>query len=246
MIRKIHIFCVLLLLLYACDPCKDCGIPLKSEPSVLLSFVNADSINQLEMNLVLENERENELNKRINILTDTILFVRQDTLRKINILIENGEDLEEERQKILDVIENLEEEKASKIMKKDTINNRIKEYNNAINILYSGWTFINSIEILESGEKLIFIDTATVYEIPLSYDQSFNTYIFTVNHFKDTIYIDYTITEELNENRAVIKDAKDISIDLLTQNAFDSLAICSEVITRTTCNENENIFILYF
>ena len=246
MIRKIHIFCVLLLLLYACDPCKDCGIPLKSEPSVLLSFVNADSINQLEMNLVLENERENELNKRINILTDTILFVRQDTLRKINILIENGEDLEEERQKILDVIENLEEEKASKIMKKDTINNRIKGYNNAINILYSGWTFINSIEILESGEKLIFIDTATVYEIPLSYDQSFNTYIFTVNHFKDTIYIDYTITEELNENRAVIKDAKDISIDLLTQNAFDSLAICSEVITRTTCNENENIFILYF
>ena len=246
MIRKIHIFCVLLLLLYACDPCKDCGIPLKSEPSVLLSFVNADSINQLEMNLVLENERENELNKRINILTDTILFVRQDTLRKINILIENGEDLEEERQKILDVIENLEEEKASKIMKKDTINNRIKGYNNAINILYSGWTFINSIEILESGEKLIFIDTATVYEIPLSYDQSFNTYIFTVNHFKDTIYIDYTITEELDENRAVIKDAKDISIDLLTQNAFDSLAICSEVITRTTCNENENIFILYF
>ena len=246
MIRKIHIFCVLLLLLYACDPCKDCGIPLKSEPSVLLSFVNADSINQLEMNLVLENERENELNKRINILTDTILFVRQDTLRKINILIENGEDLAEERQKILDVIENLEEEKASKIMKRDTINNRIKEYNNAINILYSGWTFINSIEILESGEKLIFIDTATVYEIPLSYDQSFNTYIFTANHFKDTIYIDYTITEELNENRAVIKDAKDISIDLLTQNAFDSLAICSEVITRTTCNENENIFILYF
>ena len=53
MIRKIHIFCVLLLLLYACDPCKDCGIPLKSEPSVLLSFVNADSINQLEMNLVI-------------------------------------------------------------------------------------------------------------------------------------------------------------------------------------------------
>ena len=246
MIRKIHIFCVVLLLLYACDPCKDCGIPLKSEPSVLLSFVNADSINQLEMNLVLENEKENELNKRINILTDTILFVRQDTLRKINILIEDGEDLAEERQNILDVIENLEEEKASKIMKRDTINNRIKEYNNAINILYSGWTFINSIEILESGEKLIFIDTATVHEIPLSYDQSFNTYIFSVNHFKDTIYIDYTITEELNENRAVIKDAKDISIDLLTQNAFDSLAICSEVITRTTCNENENIFIVYF
>ena len=73
-------------------------------------------------------------------------------------------------------------------MKRDTINNRIKEYNNAINILYSGWTFINSIEILESGEKLIFIDTATVYEIPLSYDQSFNTYIFSVNSFQRLLF----------------------------------------------------------
>ena len=62
--------------------------------------------------MLLENERENELNKRINILTDTILFVRQDTLRKINILIEDGENLAEERQKILDVIENLEEGKS--------------------------------------------------------------------------------------------------------------------------------------
>lgn len=218
-----------------CDPCEDCGNPVIFDPTIDLMFINSDSLNKIETQLSIIDFNDSALSSHINVL-DTL----RDRLEEAQLGLDTGNtSLEEEKELILVLIpENQTDSSLFATLNQDadSISSVLNETKSTIN---SGLLQVTQIEFIETGDTLLYLDSATNYTIPLSFDKSFTQYAITIDGATYQIEVDYTTFEEIDVERNVLLRAKDIQI-ILPMNSFDSLQSCE------TCTDGEASFILYF
>ena len=198
-------------------------------------FINSDSLNKIETQLSIIDFNDSALSSHINVL-DTL----RDRLEEVQLGLDTGNtSLEEEKELILVLIpENQTDSSLFATLNQDadSISSVLNETKSTIN---SGLLQVTQIEFIETGDTLLYLDSATNYTIPLSFDKSFTQYAITIDGATYQIEVDYTTFEEIDVERNVLLRAKDIQI-ILPMNSFDSLQSCE------TCTDGEASFILYF
>lgn len=222
-------------MLSACDPCEDCGNPVIFDPTFNLTFINADSIKKIDDSLTVIAFNDSALSSHINVL-DTL----RNRLDEVQMGIDTGNTtLQEEKELILMLIP--ENQTDSSLFA--TLNQDADSISSILNLTKStintGLLKVDSIQFIGTRDTLLFLDSASNYTIPLSFDKSFTQYAITIDGTTYLIEVDYTIFEEIDIERNVLLRAKDIQL-FLPQNSFDSLQTCE------TCTDGEASFILYF
>lgn len=225
-------------MLYACDPCEDCDQPVVFEPTIDLMFINADSLKQMNDSIDIAKANSSMLATLLIDLGDTLKFLG-DSLTVIQDSIANGGSLEDELTSIEGAINDFTNNKTIATSDKKVQDSLTSVISEIVILLNSGKVPVHEIEFIETGDTLMYLDSAVNYTIPLSFDKSFTTYGITIDNFTYEIEVDYTIFEEVDEERNVLVRAKDIQI-ILPINSFDSLQTCE------TCTDGEASFILYF
>lgn len=198
-------------------------------------FVNADSLKKLEDSLSVIAFNDSALSSHINVL-DTL----RDRLEEVQFGIDTGNtSLEEEKNLILMLIPDNQTDSSLFATLNQYADSTATIFNQAISTINSGLIKIDSIQFIETGDTLLYLDSAITYTIPLSFDKSFTQYAIAIDGTIYQIEVDYSIFEEIDIERNVLLRAKDIQI-ILPENSFDSLQTCE------TCTDGEASFILYF
>lgn len=208
------------------------------EPTIDLMFINADSLSKLNDSLSI-----NELNSGLLVslladISDTLIFLN-DSLDVVQDSIANGGDLASEETSILNAIEEFTLEQTTATANSELLDSLTTIMNDVVTVINTGKVPITVIEFIETGDTLLYLDSAINYTVPLSFDKSFVQYGITIDDFTYEIELDYTISEETDEERNVLIRAKNIQI-ILPTNSFDSLQACE------TCTDGTASFILYF
>jgi hypothetical protein len=201
-------------------------------------FINSDSLSHLNDSLGINSEKSTELSLLLSDLTDT-LRILSDSLMLLEDSIANGGDLEDELMSIQEAISNFTNDKTTATLGKIVVDSLTNVMYDIVKVINFGKVQVSLIEFLETGDTLLYLDSATNYTLPLSFDKSFTNYGISINGFTYDIEVDYTIYEEVDAERNVLVRAKDIQI-ILPINSFDSLQTCE------TCTDGSASFILYF
>lgn len=221
-------------MIVSCDPCDDCD-SVSFEPTISLIFINQDSIQKIDDSLAIISFNDSSLAANI----DSLIFLK-DSLASINDSIQNGGDLNNEKMTIEQWIMDRQSDSllfATKNLGTDTIAPLLNKTKTSIN---TGLLQVDEIEILGTGFILTYddIDSATVWSIPLSYNEEFNQYEITIAGVPRTIEFSYENFQELDKERNVLVRAKDIQVVSTTFNSFDN---CED-----NCVDGEATFTFYF
>ncbi|WP_144017342.1 hypothetical protein [Ekhidna lutea] len=228
---------ILFLLIVSCDPCDDCNT-VSFEPTVALVFINQDSIKNLNDSLA------------VFAFNDSALSVHEsalDTLRDRLEEVQNGLDtgntsLQSEKDKILKLIPERQSDSTFYATLNEDADSLTAVFNATKATINSGLVELDQIEILGTSTIFTYEDSATVWSIPLSYNEEFNQYEITIEGISDIIEFDYENFQEVDDTRNVLIRAKNIQIIDFTENKIDSIL--------TNCNDNcvdgEATFTIYF
>ncbi len=220
----------------SCDPCDDCTATAY-EPTIELVFINADSLSQLNDSTDIVTASSTALTSSIAELSDTLTFL-VDSLQNIEDSIANGGSLDAAKTSIENAITTFTEDRDTQTTERtelDSLNTVMNEIKTVIN---SGLLLVDEIQVIETGGSLTFEDSTTSYQVPLSYDQSFNGYSVTIGAEINTFEVDYATFQELDERRNVLIRASDI---MITTHSFDSVDVCEE-----NCFDKNATYTFYF
>lgn len=190
-----------------------------------------DSIAITEFNSALLDTLLTQLNDTLSQLGDSLIVI-QDS-------IANGGSLEDELMSIENAIIDFSIDQNLADSNRDFQDSLTSVMDDVVALINTGKVPVSKIQFLETGDTLLYLDSAINYTIPLSFDKSFTMYGITIDNFTYEIELDYTIFEEIDTEKNVLLRAKDIQI-ILPNNSFDSLQTCE------TCTDGEASFILYF
>lgn len=229
-------FSLALVVFSACDPCDDCDT-VSSEPTIELVFINGDSLAILDSMIAVNTSSSDLLASEIATLNDTLAFLA-DSLTTITDSIANGGSLADAQASIEEAIQSFDQQRTTKSDEKVVFDEMIADMNSIRNVINSGLVLVDQIEVVETGNLLVFTDSATSYRLPLSFDQSFRQYAVTIGSNVNTIEVDYNLFQELDDERNVLTRARDI---IISNHSFDSLNACT-----TNCFDGEATFTFYF
>ncbi|MFK7951341.1 MAG: hypothetical protein AB8B73_00740 [Ekhidna sp.] len=203
-----------------------------------MMFINADSLKQMNDSIDITETNSALFASLLVDLADTLRNLG-DSLTIIQDSIANGGDLDNEQAYIENAISHFSNDQAAATENKTIQDSLTLVMNEVVTLLNTGRNPVSKIEFIETGDTLLYLDSAINYTLPLSFDQLFTTYGITIDNFTYEIEVDYTIEEEVDIERNVLLRAKDIQI-ILPMNSFDSLQTCE------ICTDGEASFILYF
>lgn len=235
-VKKLLSIFILFLLIVSCDPCEDCDT-VSFEPTVSLVFINQDSIENLNDSLAVFAFNDSALSAN----TDSLTTLR-DSLEIVENSIANGGSLNEEKMNLEQWISERQIDSTLYADLDQDADSLTSIFNQTKSTINTGLIQLDKIEILGTGTEFTYEDSAEVWSIPLSFDETFNQYEITIKGISDIIELDYETFQEVDEKRNVLIRAKNIEVISFTNNVIDSvLTNCEE-----TCQDGEATFTIYF
>lgn len=226
---------ILMLVLTSCDPCPDCGVSARFEPTVEMIFINQDSVNSINDSLSVFAFNDSSLNANI----DSLLLLN-DSLQIIVDSIERGGMLLNEKM-------NIEEWIALRRLDSlfyATLNKEADSlsalFNQTKASIASGLMKIDELTIIETGESVSYSDSSASWNFPLLFDENSVLYEFIIDKETYSIALGYETYTEMDQQRNVLVRATHISVIESSEN-FITLDSCN-----VTCEDSNATFTFYF
>lgn len=234
--KKLVLPLLIILIMTSCDPCRDCGEPLLSEPTVEMIFINQDSINIITDSLSFFTFNDSALASNIFIL-DTL----RDRLEEVQVGLDTADNVALEQEKM--DIEQLIPTRIADSLLFATLNTDSDSLTTLLDTkrssISSGFIRISMAELVET-QKVIFSDTSeTSWNFPLLFDGSQASYDIFLWDELFSVSVGYVTSQEINDEREVVIRASDIRV--LETTGFDSLTNC-----ETNCIDGNASFTFYF
>ncbi|WP_436516731.1 hypothetical protein [Ekhidna sp. To15] len=222
----------LFLIIVACDPCDDCD-SISFEPTVSFTFINQDSISSIDDSLAIFAFNDSALS-----VNEDSLLVLRDSLNTVNESISNGGDFTTEKMNLEQWIAERQVDSTFFATKNKDADSLSTVFNAAKTTINSGLLLVDQIEILGANNLITYTDSATTWNVPLSFDGSFTEYEVTIAGITETIELAYENIQEVDEQRNVLIRAENIRV---VNTPYDSLINCEE-----NCIDGEASFTFYF
>ena len=203
---SILLFLILVVVLWACDPCTDCG-PVEREPNVQVGFINQTALllNQDSLKVV-----------------DT-LIIAANSLDDINERIKAGEqDLEDNKSKFEEFIDGLTQLRTTSDNLSDTLSSIKTLLTAQISDQEKGNILIDYLLNVNASLDLIFEDSMANYTLALNYDSDITEYLISINQNKYTLELTYDLFDEIDLDHQVLRRAQNIEVK---SHSFDSLTV---------------------
>lgn len=219
--------------LLSCDPCPDCGEPLTSEPTVEMIFINQDSIDLIDEELIVLDSLDSSF-----IAINALLVDFRDSLNRIQDSIANmlNEYLDEEAD-LLDSIGELELD--SIFLDELKIDSTVSVLSTTRATINSGDILVNKVKFPEINDSLIYSDSTTSWNFPLSFEKTFTIYEVFIQDETLVIELDYETFTEIDVERNVRIRAENIQV--VDTAGVDSLNVCEQ-----NCVDGTASFTFYF
>lgn len=230
--KKILLLVFVSINIISCDPCADCGV-VTFEPTVEMVFINADSISSIDSSLTVFNLIDSSLTANIDSLS-----ILRDSLQIVNDSINAGGNLGILKNSLETLIVERRVDSSLYALESiglDSIAQVLTRTKSSIN---TGLLLISEIQILESGTVLTYLDSATSWKLPLSFNNDFSRFQLTIDEELFTIELDYENFTEVDAERNVLIRAEDIQV---INHSFDSLNACED-----NCVDGNATFTFYF
>lgn len=225
--KQLAVLLFLIIQITSCRTSEDASLTITSEPTIDLVFINTDSLNQLNDSTEVLNTSNDAISSTLTHIGDTLQFLN-DSLRVINDAIEMGEPLEAAKASIESIIASYSGQQSVFLEEKSMNDSLLAVINNIKILINSGQVLVEDITIVESGNQVLFTDSASLYTVPLSFDKSFTQYSLTIDGEAYGFEVDYEIRQELDARRNVLLKASDITITDHTFLFFDDCEICTD------------------
>jgi hypothetical protein len=225
------VFVVTILLLWACDPCNDCG-PIEQEPTIGLFFVNADSLQTTTDSLEV---------------VDTLIFV-SDSLNIVNDSIANGAlGYEDEQLALENFIDGLTHLRSVAEDLSDSLSQINILLTSILSDIEDGNVLIDQLLLVETGFDSIFTDSTSEYYAPLLMTAEETELSITIANIPYQLTLAYDLFDEIDIDHRVQRRAQNVTIK---SHSFDSVKIACNSI-NFDCNsevllDNETIITCYF
>jgi archaellum component FlaF (FlaF/FlaG flagellin family) len=231
-------------LIYACEPCAECGKKLYFEPTINVKFIDKDSLDTLESEIKLINKEINNLQKQKDTLTSKIEAFEK-TIDKLADSIKDGK-----TQYIADTIA-----KHNLILSYDSLKKTATRLDStkkaikatldiALKNVNAGLVQVKKLTILENGRSVSNNTLYTNYAFPLLMeDFSTTTYEIELGNEINTIGFEYETELRVDAKRRIKMRA--FNIDTVTAGysyPYPPKIDC----TTTNCEDNEVLVTIYF
>ncbi len=235
-------------LIYACEPCPDCGEPLYFEPTIDVKFINEDSLAGLDSTISILTVELSTLKKK----KDSIDTEIRNWLKKIDQLADSIEAGKTEYiQDTIDIRNNI-------TSATDNLNTtilpiqKIKKTNDstlqvARKSIASGFVKVNRITLLQTGKSLPPDTGRTLYKLPLLMNENatLTSYEIDIENKVKEISFEYETEIRVDAKGKVKVRAFGIGID--TARAKYTYETPPKIVCETKkCEDNEVLVTIYF
>jgi len=220
--QSFYILLIWMTLAYACDPCADCGEPLRYDPTVKMIFINQDSADVLNDSIQFNKDSiaTNTALRKVN--TDS-MKVLQDSLIIVDTLVAAGKEEYIEVQDLFnETIDSLSivSDSLSSYSKQLTAINT--ELTKILTVINKGTVQLQHTSILENGAELNYEDSTTSFRLPLLLASNQTSYRITIDGIDYTIAFTYETFESIDKARVAKVSAGNLEV---LSHSFDSLTL---------------------
>lgn len=218
-------------MLWACDPCTDCG-PISREPTFKLLFANVSGLQVANDSLAV---------------IDT-LIVASGVLDGINVRIEEGEEgLEPEKLIHEQFIDGFTELRSTSENLSDTLSVIRTDQNALISDINNGVVLIDKLTFENTGLDSVFTDSAANYAAPLDLTSEETELTITIAPTQYSLLLTYELFDEKDLDHQILRKAQGITIK---SHSFDSVLLACDS-ANFDCDvspllSNETIITCYF
>ena len=222
---------VFITVLWACDPCTDCG-PVEREPSIQLEFRDQSGL----------------ISNSVSLTVVDTLIVASESLDDINARIDDGEqDLENNKLKFEEFIDGLTDLRGTAENLTEALSALRIVLSRQISDQENGLVLIDRLLNVDSNLDSIFQDSAANYSLPLNFTSNLAEYYISINGITDTLELGYDLFDEIDPDHRVLRRAQNIEVK---SHSFDSLVISCDSV-NFDCNaglllDKETIMTCYF
>ena len=207
---------------YACDPCADCGKPLRYDPTVKMIFINKDSADILNDSIQFNKDSitTNTALRKIN--TDSVK-VLQDSLIIVDTLVAAGKDeYIEVQNRFNQTIDSLTISSDSLVSYSKQIAAINTELTKVLTVINKGTVQLQQTSILENGVDLMYEDSMTSFRLPLLLASNQTSYRMTIDGTDYAIAFTYETFESIDKARVAKVSAGNFAV---LSHSFDSLTL---------------------
>ena len=232
-------------LIYACEPCPDCGDPLFSEPSIHIKFVDEDSLVKLDASINLSTAKLNILKSEKDSVNKEI-SQWQITINQLNDSIADGKiEYTAERDAFLDSLDLGTTDLNNNILPLDTALRKadalLKTSKKNVN---AGLVRVEKITLIETGRNVSYDSAITAYRLPLLMDNATQT-SYEIALDKQINTISFLYQTEIHVDAGGKVRIRAFGID--TVQAGYTYATPPKIDCETSeCEDNEVLVTIYF
>ena len=229
---------LILVSLYSCDQCDDCG-PLQKEPAINLKFINQDSLQSVEDSLLVLETEILTLDTALRELDAEIQF-QNDSLIRVQLAISAGfPDLEEEEQRLTDLVDSLQttftEVQEFRIIEEE----KFFELQMVETDILNGKLVIDSLVSIDNMTSFNFgTDSLESFRFPLSSDSDSTRYNIHIGSESYQLFLKYVRNFSEDERSRIEILVSDITI---SDHTFTDIDISCE-----TCSSDETFITAFF
>lgn len=235
------------ILVWACDPCPDCGEALSYDPTVIMIFINQDSASKIEDSITVNTDSIDVLDSLDELIQDKIDSLT-DIKNYLDSLIDAGNtDYEDELATIVAEIESYDDASDEISILSDSLSSINSTLDDILDVINSGMLQIQDAIVVDNGSHVDFDDDDSLKKFPFplllpdNEGESYETnYQIVITGDTFTIGFSYLTMETIDAERTVKLQA--YNIDTL-YHTFDSLKIKC---TTTECISDETTITVYF
>lgn len=243
--KSIYIILAWLLLMWACDPCDDCGKPLVYDPSVTIVFINQDSIDLINDSIAINNDSIKRIDTARLQVADTLRTL-SDTIDALDKLIASGStEYEDDKERFEFQYDSIGVVSDTLDLHKSQVSKINSGLSSIITTIKKGSVQLSEVLLTTSETLIPFPDSMKTFKFPLligevgtSQETSYRIVIV-----DDTIYLSMVYSTYETVDAARVARIRARNIDTLNVSEKDSLTINCRT---DDCLSDETTFTIYF
>ncbi|MEQ8471837.1 MAG: hypothetical protein RIC35_11655 [Marinoscillum sp.] len=242
--KFIYILLTWLVLMWACDPCEDCGQPLEYDPSVKMIFINQDSIVSIKDSILFNTDSIARIDTVRLSLADSVRTLT-DTINALNLLISSGNtQYVAQKNRFVGISDSLDVVVDTLNIYKTRIRSLNTEMNKVISAINGGSIQLSEVLLVTNNINLFFEDSMKSFSLPLLIGEvgSEQETSYRVIIVEDTFYISLQYSSYETVDAARVARIRTRNIDTVSH-SFDSLNINCRT---ADCLSDETTLTVYF
>lgn len=207
---------------WGCDPCDDCGEPLRYDPVVRMVFINQDSAHSLSDSIALNTEQIAYQDSVRRVYQDSVA-VLTDSLVTVDSLVEAGDNdfisVQEAFNSNIDTLKVMSDTLQSWSAQLTSVN---RDLNSVVTTINNGLLSVQSVRLLENNAEVVFEDSMRQFGLPLLLAESRTSFQISIAGEQYSIAYTYDTYETVDAARRVQVKARNLDT---VAHSFDSLVI---------------------